>query len=549
MTTAAAPTPKVTVIPVKPKARLSQNSQTSQQAAQVQKLRVAAYCRVSTDHEEQETSYEAQCAHYKEFISGNPEWELAGIYADEGISGLAASKRPEFKQLIADCMSGKVQMVITKSISRFARNTLDCLNYIRKLKEKGIPILFEKENILTTDTKGEILVTIMASIAQQESASISQNVQMGVRYHYQQGKVGAGHHRFLGFERTDDASLRIVPEEAPIVRRIFREYIEGRSPMQIARGLTEDHVTWRWNKEGVWSWSHIRYLLENEKYTGTLLLQKYYTVDYLTKKVAKNNGEVPQYLVENNHPPIIPQEVFLQTKAQMVRQGSLHDAAFVSVEKHYAAPRISMFLSGRFVCGICGHSYCRKKEGKRIVWRCGTNLLRKYKGQHCDGRAIDENDVFDAIVEALNRLPEEEMNLVRLDERIRWGALQQLDQSIAANEKQLEEQPEGADNSQLKLQNTALVSKRAEYAVRLLDIHNALEKIRSLRGEDLSVNETDPSCSDYEDFLRRTNTDKRVGKVTEYTDYEAFRYVEKIITHPDRLEIVFKAGVSIDVKR
>ncbi len=203
-------------------------------------------------------------------------------------------------------MDGKVQMVITKSISRFARNTLDCLNYIRKLKAKGIPIFFEKENILTTDSKGEILTTIMASIAQQESASISQNVQMGVRYHYAQGKVGAGHQRFLGYSRTEDASLRIVPEEANIVRRIFREYLEGDSPGIIARRLTEEGLTWRYNKTGKWRGDSIKYILGNEKYAGNLLLQKYYTVDFLTKTVHRNRGEIPQFYVENSHPRSSP---------------------------------------------------------------------------------------------------------------------------------------------------------------------------------------------------------------------------------------------------
>ena len=291
-------------------------------------LKVAAYCRVSTDHEEQESSYEAQCSHYEGYIKSNPEWTLAGIYADEGLSGTGTTKRAEFNRLISDCLAGKVQMVITKSISRFARNTLDCLNYIRKLKAKGIGILFEKENILTTDSKGEILTTIMASIAQQESASISQNVQMGVRYHYAQGKVGAGHHRFLGYERTEDASLRIIPEEANIIRRIFREYLEGDSPGLIARRLTEEKVTWRCNKTGKWKGQTLKYMISNEKYAGNLLLQKYYTVDFLTKKVQPNRGEIPQFYVENSHPPIIPYEVFLEAQGEMLRREQQFNTAF-----------------------------------------------------------------------------------------------------------------------------------------------------------------------------------------------------------------------------
>ncbi|MBQ9157154.1 MAG: recombinase family protein, partial [Eubacterium sp.] len=196
-------------------------------------LRVAAYCRVSTDREEQESSYEVQCQHYTRMIDKNTEWELAGIYADEGITALSTKKREQFKAMIRDCEDGKIDMIITKSISRFARNTLDCLDYIRRLNKMGIPVVFEKESINTMDAQGELLITILASIAQQESESISKNVQMGIRFHYQEGKICAGHQNMLGYERTEDGSLEVIPEEAEIVRRIFRLFLNGLSPSHI----------------------------------------------------------------------------------------------------------------------------------------------------------------------------------------------------------------------------------------------------------------------------------------------------------------------------
>jgi Site-specific recombinases, DNA invertase Pin homologs len=208
----------------------------------IPKLRVAAYCRVSTDTDEQATSYEAQVEHYTDFIRKNTEWEFAGIFADDGISGTNTKKRDEFNRMIDECMAGNIDMIITKSISRFARNTLDCLKYIRDLKAKNIPVYFEKENINTMDAKGEVLLTIMASLAQQESQSLSQNVKLGLQYRYQQGKVQVNHNRFLGYTKDEDGNLIIEPKGAEVVKRIFREYLEGESLAGICKGLMKDGI-------------------------------------------------------------------------------------------------------------------------------------------------------------------------------------------------------------------------------------------------------------------------------------------------------------------
>lgn len=290
------------------------------------KLRVAAYCRVSTDSDEQASSYEKQVEHYTDFIKANAEWEFAGIYADDGISGTNTKKREEFNRMIEDCMAGRIDMIITKSISRFARNTLDCLKYIRQLKEKNIPVFFEKENINTMDSKGEVLLTIMASLAQQESESLSKNVKLGLQFRYQNGEVQINHNRFLGYTKDENGHLIIEPEEAEIVKRIYREYFEGKSLKQIGDGLMKDGILTA-AKKPTWRPEPIKKILQNEKYIGDALLQKTYTVDVLTKKRVKNNGIMPQYYVENNHEPIIPRDLYMQVQEEILRRANLHSGA------------------------------------------------------------------------------------------------------------------------------------------------------------------------------------------------------------------------------
>ncbi|MDY5779969.1 MAG: recombinase family protein [Succinivibrionaceae bacterium] len=275
------------------------------------KTRVAAYCRVSTDTDEQATSYEAQVEHYTKYIKQNPAWDCAGIYADDGISRTNTKKRESFNRLIKDCMDGKIDMVLTKSISRFARNTLDCLNYIRKLKDKNIAVFFEKEGINTLDAKGEVMLTIMASLAQQESESLSQNVRLGFQYRFQQGKVMVNHNRFLGYDKDENGKLIINKAEAEVVKRIYREYLEGQSYYSIGRGLTNDGIKTAAGKTK-WLASTLRKILSNEKYMGDALLQKTITTDFLTKKRVINHGIAPQYYVEEDHEAIIPKDLFMR---------------------------------------------------------------------------------------------------------------------------------------------------------------------------------------------------------------------------------------------
>ena len=375
-------------------------------------LRVAAYCRVSTDMEEQESSYEAQVKHYSEYIRSNPAWEFTNIYADEGISGTDTKKREDFNRMMSDCMDGKIDLIITKSISRFARNTVDCLRCIRKLKAKQIAVFFEKENINTLDAKGEVLITIMASLAQQESQSISQNVKMGIQYQFQQGKVRLNHSCFLGYTKDTSGNLIIVQEEADIVRRIFREFLAGKSTRRIALELMRDGIPTATGRSK-WHDSTIRSMLRNEKYMGDVLLQKTYTSDFLSKKKVKNLGELPQYYVENNHEPIISRETFQQVQGELLRREHLYSESGMR-EAHSC----KYALSGRMICSYCGSSYRRmrsKVPTQNTIWRCKMHLQSK---DACPGRSVTEKEVQTAVLSALNSLASEKASFLQRRESL-----------------------------------------------------------------------------------------------------------------------------------
>lgn len=366
---------------------------------EIKKLRVAAYCRVSTDNEEQAGSYETQVTHYREYITANPEWVFVDVYADEGISATNTKKRDDFNRMIDDCKKGLIDLILTKSISRFARNTVDCLNYIRILKEMNIPVFFEKENINSMDAKGEVLLTIMASLAQQESESLSKNVKLGMQYRFQNGEVMVNAKCFLGYDKDEDGNLVINPQEAEIVKRIFLEYLEGASCQKIAKGLMRDGIlTSRGNPR--WHDSSIRLILENEKYMGDALLQKTYTVDFLNKKRIKNNGIMPKYYIEDHHEAIIPKELFMRVQEEIARRSSERDLQ--GRRKGFSAAHA---FSQIVFCADCGEEYHRihwNNRGKKsIVWRCSTRLKDKDK---CRARTVNEEVLQSAFLDAVNEM-------------------------------------------------------------------------------------------------------------------------------------------------
>ena len=409
--------------------------------------KAAAYCRVSTDSDEQETSYEAQVNHYTSFIQSHPGWELAGIFADEGLSGTQAKTRPQFNALITACEEGAVNLVITKSISRFARNTLDALNYIRKLKALNIPIIFEKESVNTLEASGELMVTILASIAQQESASISQNVRMGINFGFQEGRGRVNFSSFLGYKKGGKPGVyEIVPAEADVVRRIYRSYLEGFSPKMIADGLMEDGICTPSGGEH-WYPSTVASILENEKYAGDLLMQKWYVEDYLTHKCVKNSGEKPQYFVEDDHDPIVPKAVFYQVQGEKKRRSGLaKDPSKLRFGNRLA-------LNGRLICGKCGRTLKRyvKSQEDLTDWRCRQRALVKKTSFHenvesrCDCRIVREIEVQRAVVMAFNTLPTKREELVVAQERMITGEIGRIDallKTIDEQQDRLEERLE-----------------------------------------------------------------------------------------------------------
>ena len=306
----------ITVIPA------TLNKHTGLPTKKAYRRRVAAYARVSTDSEEQQTSYEAQVDYYTQYIRSKPEWEFVGVYTDEGISATNTKKRDGFNRMIQDALDGKIDLILTKSVSRFARNTVDSLTTVRRLKDAGVEVYFEKENIWTLDSKGELLITIMSSLAQEESRSISENVTWGQRKRFADGKVTMPYRSFLGYRKGADGNPEIVPEEAAIVQRIYAMFMQGKTTSAIAKILTAEGIPTPGGK-AKWAVSTVESILKNEKYKGDAILQKSFTVDFLQKKMKRNEGEVPQYYVRNSHPAIIEPEEWDLVQAEMARRKEL----------------------------------------------------------------------------------------------------------------------------------------------------------------------------------------------------------------------------------
>ena len=375
---------------------------------QVKKRRVAGYARVSTDTDEQFTSYEAQVDYYTNYIKSREDWEFVSVFTDEGISGTSTKHREGFRKMIEEAMAGKIDLIITKSVSRFARNTVDSLSTIRKLKEIGCECYFEKENIWTFDGKGELLLTIMSSLAQEESRSISENVKWGHRKRFADGKVSVPFGRFLGYKRGEDGNLVIDEDEAVTVRKIYRLFLSGLTPHAVAKRLTSEGIPTPGGKDK-WNPSTIKSILTNEKYKGDALLQKEFTVDYLTKKKKTNEGEVPQYYVENNHEPIISPEVFemVQQEFERRKDGS----------SRYSGVDI---FSSKIKCGCCGSYFGSKvwhstDKYRRIIWQCN----RKFDGQKCTTPHLTEDEIKAAFIKAVNKLLKNKNELISNIELIR----------------------------------------------------------------------------------------------------------------------------------
>ncbi len=563
------------------------------------KLRVAAYCRVSTD-ENQETSYEAQVVHYTDYIMNHEGWELGGIFADEAISGTGTAKREQFLAMIKACENHEIDLVITKSVSRWARNTLDSLQNIRKLKALGIPVIFEKENCNTMESSGELMITLLSSLAQQESESISKNVRIGLQYGFQRGKPMLNHTTFLGYTKErGDIELSIVPEEADTVRQIFRDFLEGYSIGEIKEMLETAGVKSPTGKER-WYHSTIISMLKNEKFMGDLLLQKTYTVDFLTKEKARNCGEFPQYYVENAHPPIVPKEVFMRVQGELMRREQEKEAGS-------GRPTLHLALNGKILCGDCKSTYRRcSSPYEETVWRCRHQSRKKY----CTGRAVKEKAVKEAVEEAFSRLSDCREDLIRMQERIEWGPLETISSELDAIEERKgvlegiisdyaetgrldqrtiflytnEEEDVSAEAAiehikneldDLEFQREARLMDKAELAVQEVQIRSLLKVIDgeaaptdieescSVRmvtegetDDQSSIGETgskenapcdhSAACYDLTDFYDRT--DRIPVDTSFYSEDLVKRYIRSITVKVKHLVVKFKAGVEVRVQ-
>lgn len=509
---------------------------------QTRRLKVAAYCRVSTDQEEQESSYEAQISYYTEKIGKNAEWQMAGIFADEGITGTQAKKRPEFLKMIKLCRQRKIDLILTKSLSRFARNTVDSLNYIRELKALGIAVIFEKENINTLETDTEMMLTIMSCFAQAESESISKNVSWGIRQSFKNGNVPMQYARLLGYRKGADGLPEIIPDEAEIVKEIYRKYLDGMSFVQIQSDLTERGIP---TKSGGSNWqiSTIKIILKNEKYTGDALLQKTYVTDCITKKSRKNNGELPMYLVKDHHEPIISRADFNRVQEEMARRSSKQVIADKLAKGEQGKYSAKYALSELLICGECGAHYRRvtwtAKGFKEIKWRCISRIQYGKKKCH-NSPTVDEQVLHKAIVGAINDFCEVKDDVAKvLRESVSEVLDPNLNGSVAAAQQRIDELAKNID----KLIKLATVPETAESA--MSDIARFSEEMKSLRefieNKKAKQATTQRSSAELDAILNRLEHEDFI--LTEYDDVVTRQLIERVtVESKNAITVTFKGG-------
>lgn len=527
---------RVVVIPAK-------SCEENKQAAKC--LRVAAYCRVSTDDEEQKTSYEAQIGYYTEKINQNPEWQMAGIFADEGISGTQAQKRPEFLKMIRLCRQRKIDVILTKSLSRFARNTVDSLGYIRELRALGIAVISEKENINTLTAESEMLITIMSCFAQAESESISKNVSWGVRQSFKNGNVPMQYARLLGYRKGHDGNAEIIPEEAEVVKEIYRCYLDGMSMNLIADRLNEKGLTTK-GGSSPYRKMVVQRILTNEKYTGDALLQKTYVTDCITKKMRKNNGELPMYLVKNHHEPIISRSDFNRVQEEMARRSAKRTIADKLTKTGQGKYSAKYALSELLICGECGEHYRRvtwtAKGFKEVKWRCVSRIQYGKKKCH-SSPTVDEQALHRAIVSAINEFCEVKDDVAKA---LRESITEVLDPnqngSIQAAQQRIDELARNMD----ELIMLATVPETAENA--MSDIAKFSEEMKMLREfietEKAKQTEVQHGSNELSNVLQ--SLEKEDFALTEYDDIVTRQLIEQItVDTKNTITVRFKGGFEM----
>ncbi len=500
------------------------------------KRKVAAYARVSTDRDEQQTSYEAQVDYYTNYINSRDDWEFVSVYSDSGISGCNTLKRSGFNSMVEDALAGKIDLIITKSVSRFARNTVDSLTTIRKLKEHGTECYFEKENIWTFDGKGELLLTIMSSLAQEESRSISENCTWGWRKRCADGKVSVPFGRFLGYDRGKDGNLVVNEEQAKVVRRIYGLFIQGFTPYKIAKTLTDEGVPTPGGKK-VWGKDVVRSILTNEKYKGDALLQKVFTTDFLTKKKKKNEGEVPQYYVEGNHEAIISPEIF--DRVQVLMKAN---------EKVRGRNSCVSIFSSKVKCGNCGSWYGSKvwhsnNKYRKIIWQCN----HKFDGDKCSTPHLDEEKIKQVFIKALNILIEDKDIIIKGFEEIKESAFSVDD--LKLSEKVMNEEINVVSEliQNAIHENARIAQNQDEYEKRynalVLRYNNAKTKLDSVQNEIIRKQAGKQMMENFIKVLK--GQPEQIDTFDEDTWYALCEYIT--VYDKEKISVKFQNGIEIYV--
>lgn len=515
--------------------------------AKYQQTRMAAYCRVSTDSAEQKTSYETQKQVYTDMIAKRKDWEMVGIYADEGISGTRADKRPEFNRMIKDCLSGKIDYIITKSVSRFARNTVECLEYVRMLKARNIGILFEEQNIDTLKCDSELYLVIYAGFAQSESESMSKNITWAFRKNFEDGKVVFNYSKMVGYRKGNDGNPEIIPEEAEVIRNIFDWFLAGRTPREIVDLLIADGIQTKCGKQK-WSVGTIQSILRNEKYCGDAILQKTVTIDCISKTHKKNTGEAPMYYVHNNHEAIITREQFNKAQEELLRRNTIApkmSSRTISAQGRYSRYALTEILH----CDECGSRYKRctwaKCGVKKVMWRCVSRI--EHGTQYCKhSPSIEESALHSAIVRAINRFNQENETTYRL---LMKASLSDALGIGGSNEEMelLTRRIDSLNAKMMKLINDAVSEGRSidDNEGEFKEISDEIAQLNSRVSAIKELIANDESAKDRLESINAKVEELKDG-ITEYDDTIVRQMIECIKVYGDkRIEVIFGGGTSI----
>ena len=502
------------------------------------KKKVAGYARISMESERMHHSLSAQISYYNALIQKKPEWEFAGVYADDGISGTGTAKRSEFLRMIADCEAGKIDIILTKSIQRFARNTVDLLETVRHLKDIGVEVRFEKENINSMSSDGELMLSILASFAQEESRSISENFTWGHRKRFADGKVSFAYSRFLRYEKGPDGTIVVVPEQAKTVKLIYKLFLDGMTMHTIAGELTKRGIKTPGGKDK-WNQSTVRSILTNEKYKGDALLQKSYTVDFLTKKTKTNEGEVPQYYVENNHEAIIDPQIFELVQAEIAKRNK--------GKERYSG--VSIF-STKVQCAECGGWYGPKvwhsnDKYRRIIYQC-NNKFRNKTG--CSTPHLTEYEIKEYFIKAMNRLITEKDEIIANTEMIRKMLCDnsELETKRDALQGEIAVTVELTQNA--VVENARVAQDQDDYNKRYNALVERYDRLKA-QYDEVSTAITDNEAR-YEQMGRFITVLKdQTGIITEFDDAIWGSLVEKIVVKSkEDVTVVFKDGTEMKVE-